>query len=827
MDQTFTNLNRAEEVDLAAAAGRSSRTRLAAARLECYLGHYGAALTWAAILVAGNFVFFARAAIAEYFRQAGAAPWRRAWIPLARGAGALLNLNSAVVLLPAVRVLVDYLRQSSVNLVLPLDHAMPFFHKVVACVLLGAGTFHGLVQTAALATAPAAHPLAGLLYITGWLLVVAVAAMLTTAWSRCRQRYFELFQATHALGVLTYYAALLPHGMHRGRHVTWMWVAAPLLLYALDRLVLRNSHSRRVLVTLDRTHTEVVCNGTVLKLAIETPFLFRPGQYVRIKVPSMSRQWHPFTIASAPHEAQLLLYIRRHGEGQWTARLHDLVAGLSNHGRDGNGVGSIEILIEGPFGAPSEHVGQFEHVVLFAGGVGATVYVSVVKAIHHFMEGQRATATAKRAAAATSAVTPGATPWGQGGRRPAGGYSPARPGRLAVSGGGRAAAHPLTTPTRRAGAAVRHGAVAESDESPWHPSFGDGDGDHGWGDFPSNSGGGGGGGGGSPDISPCKARLYLALYSVTLNLALLWALLLRVLLLAVSYAIAIDSVDASYRPVMLPFTSVGMVAVDTLLAGAILATLLLSVAVEASLMGVVATFRPASKGFPLAALLASAAIATAINAAVLAEVPPLGGDGPSSRLAWEVANLTNGAVLAVSLAARLARVIGGRVALATHRGNRAAHLKSVDFFWTAPTAADDAWVMHELDRAILRSTPVSLRRFLTRHQGVFVTRAWPTKKLVTTLGRPDIEAELRALVAKLPSGATVGVFFCGPAAMGESIRRAVMVVTSESLVAAMSTSEAPSALVRLLAERSPTGADRGGKAYGHNVRLIFRQEVFL
>eukprot|EP00170_Pyropia_yezoensis_P001441 contig_6363_g1445 len=218
-----------------------------------------------------------------YFRQAGAAPWRRTWIPLARGAGALLNLNSAVVLLPAVRVLVDYLRQSSVNLVLPLDHAMPFFHKVVACVLLGAGTFHGLVQTAALATAPAAHPMAGLLYTTGWLLVLAVAAMLTTAWSRCRQRYFELFQATHALGGLTYYAALLPHGMHRGRHVT------------------------------------------------------------------------------------------------------------------GGGGGGLEILIEGPFGAPSEHVGQFEHVVLFAGGVGATVYVSVVKAIHHFMEGQRATVKAEAA----------------------------------------------------------------------------------------------------------------------------------------------------------------------------------------------------------------------------------------------------------------------------------------------------------------------------------------------------------------------------------------------------------------------------------------------
>jgi len=53
-----------------------------------------------------------------------------------------------------------------------------------------------------------------------------------------------------------------------------------------------------------------------------------------------------------------------------------------------------------------------------------------------------------------------------------------------------------------------------------------------------------------------------------------------------------------------------------------------------------------------------------------------------TRLAWEVANLTNAAVLAGCLTARLARLMCGRVALATHQGNRAAHLRSVDLFWT-------------------------------------------------------------------------------------------------------------------------------------------------
>jgi len=862
MDQTHVQLGRAEAVDLVAVAGRASRTRLAAAKLECFLGHYGFALTWAAALTGTNAVLFARAAIAEYFRQSDMPAWRRVWIPLARGCGALLNLNSAVVLLPAVRGLMDALRGSSVNLVLPLDHAMPLFHKVVAVVLLVAGFFHGFVQTVALATTPNAHPSAGLLLTTGWILVLTVGVMLGTAWSRCRQRYFEIFQATHAVGIAAYYAALLPHGMHLGRHVTWAWVTGPILLYAADRLVLRHTNARRVAVTLDRTHTEVVCAGTVLKLAIERPFGFRPGQYVRIRVPAMSRQWHPFTIASAPHEEQLLLYIRRHGPGQWTARLHDLVAGLDCGGgswskgiREGGSGGScgfrslsggIDILVEGPFGAPSEHVGQFEHVVLFAGGVGATVYVSVVKAIHHFMEGQRAAAAAEAAVAAAAATAADGVPWEF--------KAPAAPGRAERRDGSvNAPPSPWTTPTRRGGRGPPGGSRfgGSVGDSTW-PST---DGTEGRRDLDSLAAGGEASGygrydgrthdlGGNyeaigsadtappPRISPRTARLYLLLYSISVNLGLLWALLLRVLLLAMSYSVAVDAIDAGFRPVLLPFTSAGLVALDSVLAGVLFAAVSVSVALEVSLLGLRATFLPAAKGVPLGLLLASAAYAVTVDGLVLAGVRPPGGDGATARLVWEIAHLTNGAILAGSLCVRLGRVIGGRVALAAHRGNRAAHLRTVDFFWTAPTAADDAWVMHELDRAILRSTPVRLHRYLTRHRGIFVTRAWPTKKLVTTLGRPDIEKELRTLVAGLPSGATAGVFFCGPAAMGEAIRRAVATVTSESLVAALSPAEAPVALARLLVS-PPRGAERGGRGqvveggYGHNVRLVFRQEVFL
>jgi FAD-binding domain len=63
----------------------------------------------------------------------------------------------------------------------------------------------------------------------------------------------------------------------------------------------------------------------VTHLVIKRPphFVFRPGDYVFVNIPTIAKyEWHPFTLSSAPEEAEhIWLHIR--GVGEWTNRLYN------------------------------------------------------------------------------------------------------------------------------------------------------------------------------------------------------------------------------------------------------------------------------------------------------------------------------------------------------------------------------------------------------------------------------------------------------------------------------------------------------------------------
>lgn len=46
----------------------------------------------------------------------------------------------------------------------------------------------------------------------------------------------------------------------------------------------------------------------------------------------------------------------------------------------------LQIRMRGPFGAPAQHVGGYERVVLISGGVGATPFLSICKELYNFIE---------------------------------------------------------------------------------------------------------------------------------------------------------------------------------------------------------------------------------------------------------------------------------------------------------------------------------------------------------------------------------------------------------------------------------------------------------
>lgn len=191
-----------------------------------------------------------------------------------------------------------------------------------------------------------------------------------------RRRSFETFHVVHHIGFAAFFILIILHGSHNGALKTWMYVVLPLCIYIVDRLSrLMREQGSRLSISRDSANakeSDVVC------LRIPRTFSYLAGQYCDIKVPLVSNyQWHPFTIASSPHESEMLFYIKVNGD--WTRKLHALFKQ-----RDGDN-DDIHIHVRGPYGAPAQHVGQYEHVVLISGGVGATPFCSITKFAHHYI----------------------------------------------------------------------------------------------------------------------------------------------------------------------------------------------------------------------------------------------------------------------------------------------------------------------------------------------------------------------------------------------------------------------------------------------------------
>lgn len=289
----------------------------------------------------------------------------------------MLNLGAVFVILVASRSLMTHLRRTALNMIVPFDKAMPAFHSLVGNMLTVATIIHALGHAVRFSVLKLKGP--GFfgytsLAISGSLLTTIMLAMKITALKVVRQRSFETFYWVHSLGFVSFFILLIIHGSHSGSMKTWMYVVGPLVVYLIDRMLrlFREKGSRLVV-----TKESAVLKGTdMVCLRIPRTFGYLAGQYCDLKVPLVSNlEWHPFTIASSPHESEMLFYIKVSGD--WTRKLYMLF-------KEGTAQ-DVSIHVRGPYGAPAQHVGQYEHVVLVSGGVGATPFCSITKYAHHWI----------------------------------------------------------------------------------------------------------------------------------------------------------------------------------------------------------------------------------------------------------------------------------------------------------------------------------------------------------------------------------------------------------------------------------------------------------
>jgi len=364
------------------------------------LPHFLLKYLWLFVYIGLNAYLFVKA------QQRYAASGANIYIQIARGAGACLDLNGALILIPMMRTMLSRIRNTPFAALLPLDQSVEI-HRFVGEIMF----IFALVHTAAhvMNYSTLAVPIGqSLLRTAAGLTGVILLGIFVLMWIFARKRLrrggkFEFFYYTHLL----YIAWLVVFLVHAPTF--WMWSTIPLIGYGIE-LLYKQFFRRNVSFV---TQAAALPYG-VTALAIHRPqnFAFQPGDYLFLRIPSISRfEWHPFTISSGPErQSEVTVHVR--GLGDWTKSLYKTFSTVRARGarpgsapaaRKAHAKGTVKangefqliprrtlprelqipVVFVGPYGTPSARALRSKCVVLVAAGIGVTPFASILQSIAH------------------------------------------------------------------------------------------------------------------------------------------------------------------------------------------------------------------------------------------------------------------------------------------------------------------------------------------------------------------------------------------------------------------------------------------------------------
>ncbi|MCD7455123.1 hypothetical protein HAX54_027064 [Datura stramonium] len=347
---------------------------------------------------------------------------------MAKGAAEILKLNMALILLPVCRNTITWLRnKTKLAAVLPFDDNLNFHKMMAVAIAIGVGIhvlahmtcdFPRLLNASPEKYKPMKpyfgdqptnywHFVKGVEGVTGIIMVVLMAIAFTLASQRFRRNRirlprplnkltgFNAFWYSHHLFVIVY-TLLIVHGVKLYltkewyKRTTWMYLAIPIILYSGERLL----RAFRSSVKYVKILKVAAYPGNVLTLRMSKPqgFKYKSGQYMFVNCAAVSPfEWHPFSITSAPGDDYLSVHIRTLGD--WTSKLSAVFLEACQPpptGRSGllraDCLNFPKVLIDGPYGAPSQDYKKYEVVLLVGLGIGATPMISIVKDIVNNMK---------------------------------------------------------------------------------------------------------------------------------------------------------------------------------------------------------------------------------------------------------------------------------------------------------------------------------------------------------------------------------------------------------------------------------------------------------
>ncbi|XP_060535964.1 dual oxidase isoform X2 [Cylas formicarius] len=314
-------------------------------------------------------------------------------IAITRGSAASLSFSYSILLLTMCRNLITKLKEFSVQQYVPLDAHIQF-HKIAACTALFFSMLHTvghIVNFYHVSTQPVENLKCltneirfpsdykpGITFwlfqtvtgLTGVLLFVVMCVIIVFAHPTVRKKAYKFFWFTHSLYVALY-ALCLVHGLARltGAPRFWMFFVGPGAVFILDKVV----SMRTRYIPLDVLETELLPSD-VIKIKFYRPpnLKYLSGQWVRLACTAFrDREFHSFTLTSAPHENFLSCHIK--AQGPWTWKLRNYFDPCNYNPDD-----RPKILLEGPFGGGNQDWYKFEIAVMVGGGIGVTPYASIL-----------------------------------------------------------------------------------------------------------------------------------------------------------------------------------------------------------------------------------------------------------------------------------------------------------------------------------------------------------------------------------------------------------------------------------------------------------------
>lgn len=199
-----------------------------------------------------------------------------------------------------------------------------------------------------------------------------------------RRFFYQFFFITHVLGYVAFFITICYHTPYASP-----WIFPPLAFYGFDLLLrmLRYRIKDAVLLPVGKQMTLIHVN--------DCDFGWTAGQHVRLRVFFSGRliESHPLTIMTAPPATSSVsthtLLLAARATGDWTRALHKyameeqtrLAVGLDKQDipNAAAGVGvPVQVMLDGPYGGCSVDLGQYESVLLVAGGSGATFTIGLL-----------------------------------------------------------------------------------------------------------------------------------------------------------------------------------------------------------------------------------------------------------------------------------------------------------------------------------------------------------------------------------------------------------------------------------------------------------------